>query len=126
MMSVFQELKSMGLRLAIDDFGTGYSSLSYLKRLPVSKLKIDRSFIRDVAVNADDAAITKAIISMAKSLSLKVIAEGVESEAQMTFLRAHYCDEIQGYYFSKPLSADEVVEKLRGMPAHALSASSGV
>jgi diguanylate cyclase (GGDEF)-like protein/PAS domain S-box-containing protein len=125
MMSVFQELKAMGLRLAIDDFGTGYSSLSYLKQLPVSKLKIDRSFVRDVAVNTDDAAITKAIISMAKSLSLKVIAEGVESEAQMTFLRAHHCDEIQGYYFSKPLSADEVVEKLRGVPAHVLSANSG-
>jgi len=104
----------MGLKLAIDDFGTGYSSLSYLKHFPVSKLKIDRSFIRDVAVNPDDAAITTAIISMAKSLSLKVIAEGVEDEAQMSFLRAHHCDEIQGYYFSKPLAVDQVAEKLRG------------
>jgi EAL domain-containing protein (putative c-di-GMP-specific phosphodiesterase class I) len=80
-----------------------------LKHFPVSKLKIDRSFIRDVAVNPDDAAITTAIISMAKSLNLKVIAEGVEDEAQMSFLRAHQCDEIQGYYFSKPLAVDEVV-----------------
>jgi diguanylate cyclase (GGDEF)-like protein/PAS domain S-box-containing protein len=111
---VLQELKAMGLRLAIDDFGTGYSSFSYLKQFPVSKLKIDRSFIRDVAVNPDDAAITTAIISMAKSLNLKVIAEGVENEEQMSFLRAHHCDEIQGYYFSKPLSTDEVVDKLRG------------
>jgi diguanylate cyclase (GGDEF)-like protein/PAS domain S-box-containing protein len=112
-LSVLQELKSMGLSLAIDDFGTGYSSLSYLKRFPVSKLKIDRSFVRDIAVNPDDAAIATAIISMAKSLRLKVIAEGVENESQMSFLRTHQCDEIQGYYFSKPLTVDKVSDKLR-------------
>jgi EAL domain-containing protein (putative c-di-GMP-specific phosphodiesterase class I) len=112
--SVLQELETMGLRLAIDDFGTGYSSFSYLKRFPVSKLKIDRSFVRDIAVNPDDAAITTAIISMAKSLNLKVIAEGVEDEAQMSFLRAHQCDEIQGYYLSKPLAVYDVAEKLGG------------
>ena len=112
-LSVLQELKAMGLTLAIDDFGTGYSSFSYLKRFPVSKLKIDRSFVRDVAVSPDDAAITTAIISMAKSLNLKVIAEGVEDEEQMAFLRSHHCDEIQGYYFSKPLGIDSVAGKLR-------------
>jgi diguanylate cyclase (GGDEF)-like protein/PAS domain S-box-containing protein len=114
--SVLQELKAMGLTLAIDDFGTGYSSFNYLRQFRVSKLKIDRSFIRDVAANPDDAAITTAIISMAKSLHLKVIAEGVENEAQMSFLRAHHCDEIQGYYFSKPLAVDKVASKLRGHP----------
>jgi len=115
-------LKGMGLKLSIDDFGTGYSSLSYLKQFPFDKLKIDRSFIRDVAANSDDAAITTAIIRMAKSLGLKVIAEGVENEAQMSFLRALRCDEIQGYYFSKPLTADEVSAKLRSDPIqHAAS-----
>jgi EAL domain-containing protein (putative c-di-GMP-specific phosphodiesterase class I) len=104
----------MGLSLAIDDFGTGYSSLSYLRQFPVSKLKIDRSFVQDVAINPDDAAITAAIIGMAKNLNLRVIAEGVENEAQLSFLRSHQCDEIQGYYFSRPVSADEVAEMLRG------------
>ena len=113
-LSVIQELRTLGVTLAIDDFGTGYSSFGYLRQFRVSKLKIDRSFIRDVAVNPDDAAIANAIISMAKSLSLKVIAEGVENEAQMSFLRTHLCDEIQGYYFSKPLPVDKVADKLRG------------
>ena len=113
-LSVIQELKAMGLTLAIDDFGTGYSSFSYLKQFRVSRLKIDRSFIRDVVANPDDAAITAAIISMAKSLKLKVIAEGVENEGQLTFLRDHQCDEIQGYYFSKPITVDQVSDKLRG------------
>jgi len=112
-LSVIQGLKAMGLAVAIDDFGTGYSSFSYLRQFRVSKLKIDRSFIRDVAVNPDDAAITSAIIRMAKSLKLKVIAEGVEDETQMSFLRAHQCDEIQGYYFSRPLIVEKVADKLR-------------
>ena len=92
----------------------------------MSKLKIDRSFIRDVAANPDDAAITTAIISMAKGLNLKVIAEGVENEGQLSFLRAHQCDEIQGYYFSKPLTADRVADKLRGdCPEHVRAQASG-
>ena len=121
--AVLQDLKAMGLSLAIDDFGTGYSGFRYLRHFWVSKLKIDRSFIRDVAVNPDDAAITAAIISMAKSLRLKAVAEGVENEAQMSFLRAHHCDEIQGYYFSRPLTAEKAADKLRDTMMQALSTS---
>ena len=113
-LSTLEELKAMGVKLAIDDFGIGYSSLSYLKRFPVTKLKIDRSFISDVAMDGDDAAITTAIISMAKTLNLKVVAEGVESEAQMSFLRERQCGGIQGYYFSKPLTAEETAKWLSG------------
>jgi diguanylate cyclase (GGDEF)-like protein/PAS domain S-box-containing protein len=126
-LSVLRELKTMGVTLAIDDFGTGYSSFSYLRQFRVSKLKVDRSFINDVATNSDDAAITAGIIGMAKNLKLRVIAEGVENEAQMSFLRAHQCDEIQGYYFSKPLAVDKVADKLRGdnQPAKALAQAGG-
>jgi EAL domain-containing protein (putative c-di-GMP-specific phosphodiesterase class I) len=112
-LSVLHELKEMGLKLAIDDFGTGYSSLSYLRQFPVDKLKIDRSFVRDVALGRGDAAITTAIISMAKSLHLKVIAEGVENASQLRFLQEHQCDEIQGYYLSKPIGADEAAFMLQ-------------
>ncbi len=112
--AALQGLKDMGVQLAIDDFGTGYSSLVYLKQFPVGKLKIDRAFIRDLVADSDDAAITVAIISMAKSLNLKVIAEGVETETQMSFLRKHGCDESQGCYFSKPVSADEAAIVLQG------------
>jgi diguanylate cyclase (GGDEF)-like protein/PAS domain S-box-containing protein len=117
-LSVVRKLKAMGLKLAIDDFGTGYSSLSYLTQFPVSKLKIDRSFVQDVAVNPDDAAITTAIISMAKSLHLKVIAEGVDNEAQLSFLRMLQCDEIQGYYFSRPLAPADAADRMRGEAVH--------
>ena len=121
---VLQDLKAMGVKLAIDDFGTGYSSLSYLRQFPVHRLKIDRSFIKAVATNSDDAAITSAIINMGKSLNLKVIAEGVEDEAQMSFLRDHQCDEIQGYYFSQPLTVDQIDKKLRSFTAESRKAHS--
>jgi diguanylate cyclase (GGDEF)-like protein/PAS domain S-box-containing protein len=123
--SVLQELKAMGVTLAIDDFGTGYSSFSYLRQFHVNNLKIDRSFINDVATNPDDAAITAAIIGMAKSLHLRVIAEGVEDEAQMSFLRAQQCDEIQGFYFSKPLATDDVADDLRRTAGNDLAIHNG-
>jgi EAL domain-containing protein (putative c-di-GMP-specific phosphodiesterase class I) len=103
----------MGLQLSIDDFGAGYSSLSYLQDLPVGKLKIDRSFIQAMTVNPRDTAIVAAVISMGHSLNLKVLAEGVETIEQVQFLLIHGCDEIQGYYFSKPVAAGEFAEKLR-------------
>ncbi|HEY4382341.1 MAG TPA: EAL domain-containing protein [Acidobacteriaceae bacterium] len=112
-LSVLQELKEMGLKLAIDDFGTGYSSFSYLRHFAVDKLKIDKMFIRDIGAGGGDAAIISAILSLAKSMHLKVIAEGVENEGQMAFLRGQACDQIQGHYFSEPLSASDVAILLR-------------
>jgi diguanylate cyclase (GGDEF)-like protein/PAS domain S-box-containing protein len=105
---VLQSLKALGIRIAIDDFGTGYSSLAYLKRFPIDKLKIDIAFVRDITTNPDDAAIALAIISMAHSLHMQVIAEGVESRAQMALLRRHRCDEIQGFHFARALPAGEL------------------
>jgi EAL domain-containing protein (putative c-di-GMP-specific phosphodiesterase class I) len=105
-------IKQMGVRLAIDDFGTGYSSLGQLKNFPIDTLKVDRSFIRDIATNAEDKAITEAIIAMGKTLSLTVVAEGVETMEQEAFLRAHACTEMQGYYFSRPVPAAEFADLL--------------
>ena len=110
---VLQRIRDMGVHVSIDDFGTGYSSLSYLKRFPVDSLKVDRSFIRDVPQNTDDVAITQAIIAMAHSLGLKVIAEGVENEEQLDFLRELKCDQVQGYIFSEPIPAEEFAVLLR-------------
>ncbi|MDE2224095.1 MAG: EAL domain-containing protein [Xanthomonadaceae bacterium] len=115
------ELKSIGARLAIDDFGTGYSSLAYLKRLPIDTLKIDQEFVGDVTTDPDDAAITSTIITMAHSLQLKVVAEGVETAEQLAFLRAQNCDEIQGYWLSRPLTAEACLEFLDRRAAASLA-----
>nr|WP_227012205.1 EAL domain-containing protein [Duganella sp. FT27W] len=111
--TVLQNLKALGIKISIDDFGTGYSSLAYLKRFPIDKLKIDIAFVREVTSNPDDAAIVLAIINMAHSLKLDVIAEGVEKDAQLAYLRRHGCDEMQGYYFSRPLPENEFEAMLR-------------
>ena len=110
---VLAAIKRIGVRLAIDDFGVGYSSLSHLKRFPIDTLKVDRSFIRDIPQDSDDKAITEAIIAMGKSLNLTVVAEGVETLEQETFLRDHACDETQGFYFSRPIANDQFAALLR-------------
>jgi EAL domain-containing protein (putative c-di-GMP-specific phosphodiesterase class I) len=110
-----QQIANMGIELAIDDFGTGYSSLSYLKKFPINKLKIDKSFVDGLPCDEDDSGITKAIISLAKSLNLKVIAEGVETQEQKDFLVQNGCENIQGYFYAKPMPCDEMEIFLRNI-----------
>lgn len=108
--SILRSLRELGVKVSIDDFGTGYSSLSYLKRFPVSILKIDQSFVRDIVNSSDDQAIAEAVIALAKGMDLMVVAEGVETEAQLKILKVLECDKVQGYFFSRPLSPEAVSE----------------
>ncbi len=106
-LGIMSRLKQMGVHLSIDDFGTGYSSLSYLKRFPIDTVKIDQNFVRDLTHSPNDGAIISAVISMARALKLRVVAEGVETEEQLAFLRQQRCDTIQGFWYSHPLPAEE-------------------
>jgi EAL domain-containing protein (putative c-di-GMP-specific phosphodiesterase class I) len=111
--AILEQLSAMGVLVSVDDFGTGYSSMSYLRRFPIDKLKIDRVFINEIASRPEDASIVRAIVSLAHSLRLKVVAEGVETPAQLDFLKAVGCDEYQGYHFSRPLPAIEFARIVR-------------
>jgi EAL domain-containing protein (putative c-di-GMP-specific phosphodiesterase class I) len=107
-----ERMRTAGIRISIDDFGTGYSSMSYLKRFPITSLKIDRSFIQDIPTDADDMAITQAIIALGKSLQINLIAEGVETQEQLDFLRANFCAQAQGFLLSKPLNPEDAADYL--------------
>jgi diguanylate cyclase (GGDEF)-like protein len=123
---LLRAIKAMGVRLAIDDFGTGYSSLGQLKHFPIDTLKVDRSFIRDIPNDSEDRAITEAIIAMGKTLCLTVVAEGVETAEQERFLREHACDEMQGYYFSKPVAAAQFADLMRRQVGEAMGPTAPV
>jgi diguanylate cyclase (GGDEF)-like protein len=109
---VLDALKQLGIQLALDDFGTGYSSLSYMRRFPIDALKVDRSFVKNITTDADDASVVSAVINMGKSLHMRVVAEGVETREQLLFLKEHGCSEAQGYYFSRPMSGENIAELL--------------
>ena len=117
-LTTLRALKNLGLTISLDDFGTGYSSLSYLRRFPIDELKIDKSFINDIHVNPDDAAIASAIIAMGLSLGLKVVAEGVEKAEQVHILRSMQCTEVQGYYFARPMNVSHFEKYLIEQRVH--------
>mgnify|MGYP003342479526 FL=1 len=121
-LDILLQLHRLGVHIAIDDFGTGYSSLAYLKRFPAQTLKIDRSFVQDLPDDQDDATITKALIAMAHSLGMEVVAEGVETSAQLDFLREAGCDEVQGYYLGRPMAPHEIAARLLPCPLEASAA----
>ncbi len=114
--STLERMRSRGITISIDDFGTGYSSLSYLKRLPLDILKIDQSFVRDITTDHNDAAIVRAIIGLAQTLGIKVIAEGVEDENQLSFLNSNGCDYGQGFLFGKPVAPEAFIELIKRQP----------
>ncbi len=119
--SVLKTLRARGVQIAVDDFGTGYSSLSYLRKFPIDALKIDQSFVRQITSASDDTTIVTAIISMGRSLKLRVVAEGVETQQELEFLQAHQCDEAQGYYFSRPVLPQIFAKLLKsGIPEQAV------
>ena len=110
---VLSAIKALGIQLALDDFGTGYSSLSYMRRFPIDTLKVDRSFVRDLTMDASDASVVSAVINMGRSLHMRVVAEGVEALDQLLFLKQHGCSEAQGNHFSRPLRAPEFADWMR-------------
>jgi len=115
--SVLKTLRARGVQIAVDDFGTGYSSLSYLRKFPIDALKIDQSFVRQITSAPDDSTIVTAVISMGRSLRLRVIAEGVETQQELAFLRARLCDEAQGFHFSRPVPPQQFANLLKnGIP----------
>ena len=123
-MDTLRSLHDMGVEISIDDFGAGWSSLKHLKHFPVSTLKIDQDFVRGISDSSDDGAIVAAIIAMAHSLRLKVVAEGVEQAEQMEFLRHKACDQVQGYYIGKPAAAEDIPRLLMGLRSHLAIATS--
>ena len=114
-------IRDLGVRFAIDDFGTGYSSLAYLKKLPVSSIKIDKSFVRNMEHDRDNAIIVRSIIDLGHNLGLKVVAEGVETQEAQNMLRSFDCDEMQGYYYSRPIPADAITKYLKTPPVQSVT-----